>query len=105
MVVVVTITSCVAVKLAIPSQGDIDRVHSKFPNYSLAELNQGKALFETKCNTCHGVKNPMRFKESEWNELVPKMVRKANKKGANIDDKSQELILKYVITMGTAPKN
>src|SRR6478736_6985599 len=90
------ILSC-AVKLATPTQTDVDRVQSKFPNYTLAELNQGKAMYEQHCAECHNLKNPTKFSENEWRRLVPEMVEKTNKKHPNaIDAQTQDLILKYV---------
>jgi len=99
------LVSC-AVKLVTPTQTDADRVQSKFPNYTLAELNQGKVMFEKHCAECHNLKNPAKFTEKEWQKEVPKMVKKNNKKYPNniIDTQNQELILKYVITMSGHPK-
>ena len=94
-----------AVKLVPPTQSDVDRVQTKFPNYSLSELNQGKDMFEKKCTVCHGLKNPTKFPEEKWNKIVPSMAKKANNKHPNtIDAQTQDLILKYLVTMSGAPK-
>jgi len=91
--------SC-AVKLVTPTQTDVERVQSKYPNYTLEELNQGKAMYEKHCSECHNLKNPTKFSETEWQKEVPQMVKKANKKHPNsIDAQTEDLILKYVITM------
>ena len=97
------ITAC-SVKLMTPIQSDVDRVSHKFPGYSLAELEQGKANYENKCTMCHGLKNPKSESEEEWRKIVPNMVKAANKKTETIDPKTEESILKYVITMSSAPK-
>ncbi|UOK41480.1 MULTISPECIES: hypothetical protein [Flavobacterium] len=97
--VVLVITSC-AVKLVTPAQPDVDRMQTKYPGYTLDELSQGKSMFEQHCAECHKLKNPTKFSESEWEKIVPIMVKKVNKKHPNtLDEKSQDLILKYVITM------
>lgn len=102
--VALLIVSC-AVKLVPPTQPDVDRMQTKYPGYTLEELNQGKALFEKHCADCHGLKNPTKFSEEKWQNIVPKMVKKVNKKHPNaVDDKDRELILKYVITMNGHPK-
>lgn len=95
-----------AVKLTAPTQADADRVQTKYPNYTLAELNQGKAMYEQHCAECHGLKNPAKFKESELQKYVPGMVRKYNKKFPShpIDDQTKDLILKYAVTMSKQPK-
>lgn len=88
-----------------PSQSDVDKVKTKYPDYTLAQLNQGKTLYEAHCGTCHALKSPTSEPESEWKEIVPEMTVKANKKGAEIDAAEQELILRYVITMRNASDN
>jgi cytochrome c5 len=100
------LTACAAVKLIPPAQSDVDRVSSKYPGYSLAELNSGKALFEQTCNRCHRLKNPTSRNEDQWNNIVPKMIQKLNKKQGStvINDAQEQSILKYLVTMSSAPK-
>jgi len=83
------------------SESDIDRGAAKFPGYTLAELNEGKKLYENNCAKCHELKKPTSESEASWRKIVPEMTAKANKKGMVIDSKSQDLILKYVITMSS----
>jgi hypothetical protein len=33
-----------SIQLMTPTQSDVDRVKTKYPDYTLAELNEGKAL-------------------------------------------------------------
>ncbi|MFL5728692.1 MAG: c-type cytochrome [Cytophagaceae bacterium] len=96
------LASCAAVQLATPAQTDVNRVKTKYPDYTLAQLNDGKALYEKNCANCHALKNPSSRNEEEWKQIVPGMTKKANKKGAAIDAAQQELILRYVITMSLA---
>lgn len=99
--IVLCTISCASVKLMPPSQLDVDRVQNKFPNYTLADLNRGKVAYEQKCSSCHGIKNPVSRTESQWREIVPRMVKKANKQQEKINPSEQEDILKYVITMSS----
>lgn len=106
LVATVILVGCFSVKtLTTPSQQDVDRVASKFPNYTLAQLNEGQALFQQKCTSCHKLKNPTAHNEKQWKKIVPKMVSKANKKTTVIDATTQDLILKYLVTMSNAKKN
>ena len=102
---IIAFTAC-SVKLIPPSQSDVDRVSAKYPGYTLAELNDGKSLFEQTCNKCHRLKNPSSRNEDKWKKIVPKMIAKLNKKEGEevIDDKQQESILRYLITMSSAAK-
>jgi cytochrome c5 len=100
----VALTAC-SVKLAAPEQSDVDRVIAKYPDYDLTELKEGKALFQETCNRCHQLKNPRSKDESKWNEIVPIMIKKLNKKKGKevIDGNQQEKILRYLVTMSSAP--
>lgn len=91
-------------KIATPTQKDVDRVQSKYPGYSLAELSQGKALFTQYCGKCHKYVNPKEKSEEKWTKVVPAMVKKVNGREGKtaLDAKGQDLILKYVITMRNA---
>ena len=105
LVPVLFLLACQAVLLTTPSQSDIERVAEKYPNYTLVELQEGKKQYEKHCQTCHGLKNPRKESEEEWKEIVPEMVHKAKKKrNIVIDIAAEEVILKYVITMSSAPK-
>jgi len=86
-----------------PSQADVDRVQDKFPGYTLSQLNDGKLLYEMNCALCHDLMEPTSEPEDEWRRIVPDMVVKANwKNGNTLDAEGEELILRYVITMGPA---
>lgn len=90
----------------LPTQGDVDRVQAKFPGYTLDELHEGKKLFETNCNLCHGLKRPASRTEDEWRKIVPRMVKKVNsKEGHSVSADGEEKILRYVITMGSVEKS
>ncbi len=103
---VLFITACGSTKLLVPTQSDAERATKKYSSASLASLNEGKTLFEQNCGQCHGLKNPAGRSEEKWNAVVPRMVKKVNKKAGTekLGSKEQELILQYVVTMGSAPK-
>ena len=102
----IALAACTATKLLTPTQTDADRGAKTYPGYTLTDLNQGKALFEQNCNKCHGLKNPASRNADKWGQIVPVMVKRANKKAGSeiINDKDQALILHYLVTMSTAPK-
>jgi cytochrome c len=102
---VIFLSACSA-KLLVPTQADADRGTEKYPNVTLAQLNDGKKLFEEQCANCHGYKNITKSSDEEWADVIPKMVKKANKKAGKevIDANGQDLILKYVMVMRGANK-
>jgi cytochrome c5 len=98
----IPITAC-SIKLAAPEQSDVDRVITKYPGYNLAQLDEGKALFQQTCNRCHQLKNPKSRDETKWNHIVPVMIKKLNAKEGRevIDSDQQEKILRYLVTMSS----
>ena len=102
----IAVLSACSAKVIQLTQADADRMVQKFPGITFADLNEGKTLFEQKCNTCHNLKRPSSRNELQWNEIVPKMAEKANKKAGKeiIDGRTKDLILKYLVAMTTAPK-
>lgn len=75
------------------SQSDADRAAAKFPGTTLADLQQGKTLYESTCNKCHGLKNPRSRDEAGWRQIVPVMAQKAK-----VDAHTEDLILRYLVT-------
>jgi cytochrome c5 len=107
LILIVVLTACSSAKLLTPAQSDVDRVSVKYPGFTLADLNEGKAMFEQTCNRCHRLKDPASRSEDKWNKIVPQMIGKLNKKEGRevVDDKQQAIILKYLVTMSSAPKS
>lgn len=97
------LTACSA-KLIRPTQADVDRVAAKYPAYTLAELNEGKAIYEQQCAACHALQKPASRNEEAWKKIVPVMVTKVNKRAGKeeISPEKQEILLRYLVTMSTA---
>ncbi len=92
-------------KLIEPSDADVNRVKAKYPDYTVEQLQKGKTLYVQHCGNCHGLYKPSSQSEAEWNKIVPWMSNKVNKQQANtLSVEDQDLILKYVITMGPLRK-
>jgi len=96
--------ACGTVKLVTPMQTDVERGAAKFPGLTIEDLYKGKIIYEQACMKCHSLKNPTSRNEMKWRKIVPKMVLKANNKAGKelIDAKSQEILLKYLITMSAS---
>ncbi len=86
-------------KVLLPTQADVERVNKKFPGITLSELNDGKIKFEQNCGSCHSLSKSFHESESEIRKIMPEMAQKAN-----VDSKTEELILKYLVTINSAEK-
>ena len=85
------------------AKAHMNKVLASFPNYTIEQFNDGKMLYEKNCSTCHMLHNPRSKDESAWNEIVPNMAAKSNRKGMPIDSTQQDLILKYVVALSKNP--
>lgn len=95
------IVGCYSYQAVAPVQADVDRMAATYPNLDLEELKQGQMLYEKHCNNCHGYKNPAKKDAEGWGKTVPRMAAKINKKGEVLTQKDQELIIQFLVTMGT----
>jgi hypothetical protein len=86
--------SCAPLVLLIPEQSDVKRIEQTYPGISLEDLAKGKTFYETNCNKCHSLKWAFKISDNKLYEVIPSMAEKAK-----IDSKTQDLILKYLITM------
>jgi len=59
---------------------------------SIKELEDGKKLYLTHCNSCHSMKAPFEYTAEQWNRILPIMSKKAK-----IDDATQASIRKYLL--------
>ncbi len=98
LVLAIIVTACSSSKLLTPTQADADRMTDKYPDITLAQLTEGKSLYQSKCTACHPAKNPTKWTPQEWDKIVPGMVNKANKKQEKISESEKDLIMKYVQT-------
>jgi mono/diheme cytochrome c family protein len=96
IVSIILLVGCASYKPVAPAQNDADRATVKIPGTTLADLNQGKAIFEEKCHKCHSLKKPFTKSEEEIKSALPKMAKRAK-----IDSKQEDLVLKYLLTMTT----
>lgn len=98
----VVLAACGASKSVVPTQSDADRMSTKFEGgYTLAQLEQGKTLYENNCGICHSLYAANSRMEEVWNQIVPKMVMKVNKKSGKeaLNASDEELIRRYLVTM------
>ena len=79
-----------------PTQADVDRNKIVFNNLTVEELIQGKAHYEKNCGSCHKLYPPTSESAVAWKKIVPPMAKKAK-----VDAKTEDLILKYVISMSS----
>lgn len=102
LLLAVSCTSTKTAKTESAGQTEVARSAAKFPGYTQDDWNKGKAIYTKNCGSCHGLKDPKLYSEESLRGIVPNMVVKTNKKlGMVIDDKDEEILLRYLITMSS----
>ncbi|MBX9852227.1 MAG: cytochrome c [Cytophagaceae bacterium] len=91
------VVACTKVVMPVATENDAKRASEKWPNTTLADLTQGKSLYEQHCAGCHKLYKPDSHNEAQWNKIVPPMANKAK-----IDSEKENLILKYLVTMSAS---
>ena len=93
--------SCASTKPVAPTNADVERGKTTYPNLTLEAANAGKMNFEQQCSKCHGLKKPNSKTAEQWQKIVPGMAAKAEKKAGKvvIDQATQESILHYLVAM------
>ncbi len=94
------IASCTASKLTVPTQADADGAQMSFPGATLADISNGKGLYEQHCQSCHGLKTVTDYSVQAWHDIVPRMVVQCNRKASgSVSENDERLILMYVTSV------
>lgn len=99
LALIITIASCTASKMTVPSQANADAAQQSFPGATVADLKSGMALYEANCGLCHKLHAPADFEVNAWHNIVPDMVQKVNQNQMKLNENDERLILMYVTTM------
>jgi hypothetical protein len=71
--------------LYVPTSSDVTATAT------LQELQQGRALYLSKCNDCHGLYSPDNYSFAQWKQIMSSMAPKTNMTSAQT-----QLVTKYV---------
>ena len=85
---------------------DFTKVIAHIPGYSNEEFMKGAILYNSYCTVCHTAKDPTKYSEDRWKEIVPNMVELLkDKKGTKISKEEENLIYNYVIAVQVGTSN
>lgn len=62
-------------------------------NFTDDQLAQGKTIYESNCNKCHGLKLPPTHTVESWENIIPKMAKKAH-----LDPTQESLVRAYILS-------
>lgn len=91
-IVGVTLFSCASKKEIGITELDVERAKVKFPEMTSEMLLSGQKLYAEHCTKCHNF-SAGKYSEKKWEHNMPEMA-----KLAKIDSKTEQAILRYLIT-------
>jgi cytochrome c5 len=71
-------------------------------SFTSQRLSIAKNIYETECRRCHPLKKPASRSNEEWSRIVPDMVKKAKRKGAEISQQQESDLLTYILALKSA---
>jgi cytochrome c5 len=82
-----------------PSAADASRGAAHFPDVTLAELEQGRKLYVSRCGSCHVLKRPMELPAEQWPGEVSEM---RSKNGVKLSDAEAQAISRSLFVAATS---
>jgi mono/diheme cytochrome c family protein len=82
-----------------PTVADVSRGSQHFPDLTLSELSQGRALYVSRCGSCHALKPPRELGAEQWQAEVGEM---RAKNGVKLSDPEAQAIVRYLSVAATA---
>ncbi len=80
------------------SPAALSAANARWPDASAESFENGRQLFLTHCNRCHGYPDVSKVDEDDWPSIVQRMGRKAH-----LDDAQKELVLRFILAEKAAP--
>jgi cytochrome c5 len=93
------LAACGGSSLPRPTAADASRGAAHFPDLTLAELEQGRSLYVSRCGSCHSLKPPSELAPQQWDQEVTEM---REKNGVKLSDAEARAIVRYLTVSATS---
>jgi mono/diheme cytochrome c family protein len=74
-----------------------ERASERWPGTSVAQLEQGRVLYQGRCGNCHQLFSPGHFPEQRWRVEIAEM-----RERAHLTTDQENLIFQYLATAGVS---
>ncbi len=96
---IAALAACGGSAMPQPTAADASRGTAQFPDLTLAELEQGRSLYVSRCGSCHTLKRPSELAPQQWDHEVAEM---REKNGVELSDAEARAIVRYLTVAATA---
>jgi cytochrome c5 len=90
-------SGCAAPLVPHVQPADVERLAGRYPDVSLAQLRRGRALYLSRCTTCHALIQPAAYSAAEWPKHVSEMSERAHL------GNDEQLVVRYLLTQTLNP--
>jgi cytochrome c1 len=80
-----------ATNILTPTETDLGKLKTDFPDVTIADLQTGFKLYKTNCSGCHTLHLPTEKNKEQWAEIMPEMFLKTSLK-----EEEKKLITQYL---------
>ena len=81
-----------------PNAADAARLRGKGAELGLQDLELGRALYSSRCGSCHALRDPASERPEAWGGEVHEM---RAKKGVRLSDDEEERITAYLVSISS----
>ncbi len=99
-VLVSALASGCAAKFFPPTELDVARVKDKWPDLTLAQLQEGQQIFKARCHKCHGLRAADHEPPGDWPHVLNTMAKKAK-----LTPEERAHVERYLVTMSDRPQD
>jgi mono/diheme cytochrome c family protein len=99
MLAAAMLAACGSAAVPEPTLADASRGAAHFPDVTLGELQRGRALYVSRCGSCHTLKRPVELPPEQWQEEVSEM---RSKNGVKLSDAEAQAIVRYLAVAASA---
>jgi len=86
------------VSLPQPNAADAARLHGSGAELGLQDLELGRALYSSRCGSCHALRDPASERPEAWGAEVHEM---RAKKGVRLTDDEEQRITAYLVSISS----
>jgi mono/diheme cytochrome c family protein len=90
--------SCASLTPAAPTEADARRAATQWPGVTIAQLQEGRSLYLSRCSGCHQPLDPSQIRPDDWPHKVAEM-----RDRAHLKPDEESLIVRYLMTVASRP--
>ena len=76
-----------------PTENNVEKVATRWPGTTRADLERGRDLYMNRCSSCHALIPPGRYPESKWHDMLGEMAPRAK-----LGSEDRDVVYRYLVS-------